>query len=83
MRPLITWHRKAKRAWLVSAGFTIGDRDPTINSSFEGRYMVVEDASRGPSECASGMGWRVVGDNLDELIDAAFDAMYPDEGAKS
>jgi hypothetical protein len=60
-----------KAKTLLAIGFYIGPRDPQRNSAFEGKFMVCEDSSEGPSEDASTTGYCVVGDNLDVLVDEA------------
>ncbi len=63
---------------LILAGFYVGPRPPHLNTSFEGRYCVCDimgahpqsppqkDAQDGDAHCC------FVGDDLNELIDAAF-----------
>jgi hypothetical protein len=65
--------------FLKSFGFTVGDRNPDLNTDFQGAKMVVEatvddigdydlptaDGSDGP--------WCVVGDDLNDLVDRAMD----------
>ena len=57
---------------LESYGFKIGDRDPKMNTAFEGRYMVAEAYEAGHTqEDGSGGVWCVVGHDLDELVETA------------
>lgn len=52
-------------------GFHVGERDPTRNASFEGQYMVADlDSAPGPD--ASSGGYCIVGDDLDALVNEAF-----------
>jgi hypothetical protein len=59
-----------KAAELRSWGFTVGERDPRLNSNYPGRYMVVEshEESELPTKDGSNGPWCIVGDNLDALI---------------
>lgn len=70
---------RIKRATLESYAFTIGARDPQINSDFPGKFMVVEGlAEQLPCKnAAEGNGdWALVGDNLDWLINESFGALH-------
>lgn len=66
-----------KRHWLVDrCGFTVGARDPRVNTDYPGKFMVIEDYADAELPCANGGesgSWAVVGDDLDEMIDQAFD----------
>ena len=64
---------KAQR--LYSMGYYIGPRDPERNKAFNGRYMVCADVFEGPSDDASDTRFCVVGDNLDELVNEAYDLL--------
>lgn len=57
---------------LETMGFKVGERDPAINSAFNGKFMVVEDYGEGPSDSASGYGYRIVGDHLNTMIERAW-----------
>lgn len=54
-----------KKQCLLDYGFTIGERDPRLNTACAGRYMVVDTTD--------GSKWYIVGDNLENLICAGFD----------
>lgn len=58
------------KRFLESYGFTVGDRDPRLNTDFTGKFMVVEpyDERDLPTKDASNGPWCVVGDDLEELI---------------
>ena len=58
---------------LQEAGFTIGKRNPLINTAFKGRFMVAAlDSWDGrPTEDARPLYFATVGDNLIELIEHA------------
>lgn len=67
--------RADKVAFLQSRGFTVGERDPRLNTAFKGAFMVVEshEESELPTEDGRNGPWCIVGDNLDELVDRAYD----------
>lgn len=61
---------------LRSLGWVVGDRDPKMNSKFDGAYMVVEDEYTpdypGQADGSDGDGiWCLVGDDLSALVDEA------------
>ncbi|MBW3243266.1 hypothetical protein KUV57_11215 [Epibacterium sp. DP7N7-1] len=61
---------------LRSFGWVVGDRDPKMNSNFDGSYMVVEDEYSpdypGQTDGSDGDGiWCLVGNDLSELVDEA------------
>jgi hypothetical protein len=74
-----------KRVYLDILGFKIGKRDPRgINTNFPGKFMVAEDydPSQLPTRDGSNGPWCIVGDNLDALIDEAFNVWF-DECAEA
>lgn len=60
---------------LLSYGYTIGQRDSRLNRNYEGVFMVVEayDEDMLPTDDGRNGPWCVVGDNLEELVNKAFD----------
>ena len=64
-----------KHKCLIDYGFTVGDRDPRINTDFAGRYMVVDDFDEAllPTRDGRDGPWCVVGDDLTTLIEQGFD----------
>jgi len=66
---------RIKAHCLRKFGFTVGDRDPRLNSLYHGAFMVVEshEESELPTFDGSNGPWCVVGDDLPELIDMGFD----------
>ena len=68
--------RNGRRAALEAWGFTVGDRDPRLNTAFKGTKMVVESHEERelPTTCGSDGPWCIVGDDLDALIDQAYEA---------
>lgn len=64
-----------KVAMLRQHGFTVGPRDPRLNTRFPGSLMVVEahDERDLPTEDGRNGPRCVVGDNLVELVDAGYD----------
>lgn len=66
-----------KISLLEQFGFTIGDRDPRLNTNFAGDFMVVEATHADiadfslPTEDGANGPWCIVGDNLDTLVDEA------------
>lgn len=67
--------RLIKRRCLEDYGYTVGLRNPQINTDFDGKFMVVEnfDDHELPTKNGSNGPWCIVGDDLDTLIDKAFD----------
>src|SRR4051812_38497108 len=68
MRPMymrITYEQKA--TVLRSYGFIVGDRDTDYKTAYPGAFMVRENAENTDDD------WCVVGDDLNALIDIAFD----------
>lgn len=68
------------REVLKSHGFTIGDRDPRLNTDFPGNKMVVEGSMieiekdyELPTQDGSNGPWCIVGDDEEELVKTAFD----------
>ena len=66
---------RIKRMFLDDCGFTISARDPEINRKYPGRFMVCEcyDEKTGQTDDGSDGPWTLVGDDLDSLIEEAFD----------
>lgn len=67
-----------KRSLLEHHGFTIGDRDPGLNRHHKGKYMVHEHRNKRdkyPTDNAEYGPFCIVGDNIDFLIDEAYDFM--------
>ena len=63
-----------KLVMLTKMGFTCGARDARLNRRFPGKFMVVEyhEESELPTEDGRNGPWCIVGDDLEELIDEAF-----------
>ena len=60
---------------LQQIGLICGDRDPNRNTLFKGRFMVAEpllDDAASTADAGRG-GYAIVGDNLAELVDEAFE----------
>lgn len=57
---------------LYEAGFYVGVRDPQRNRAFVGRFMVCENPHFGPTDDASTGGFCIVGDNIRELVEDAY-----------
>ena len=66
---------QAKKSKLVAWGFVVGDRDLRLNTAYSGKFMVVEshEESELPTADGSKGPWCIVGDDLDELINEAYD----------
>lgn len=66
------------RATLEQHGFTVGARDPRVNRAFTGKFMVIEqhEDSQLPTDDARNGPWAIVGDDLDDLIEQAYDANH-------
>lgn len=66
---------QTRESWLRARGFTVGARDPRINTNYPGAFMVVEahDESELPTEDGSNGPWAIVGDDLQALIDEAYE----------
>lgn len=64
-----------KVRFLQSYGWHVGERDPRLNTKFPGMFMVCEpfDESEVPTEDGSSGPWCLVGDNLEALVDEAYD----------
>lgn len=64
-----------KRAELERWGFTVGARNPDVNTDYPGAFMVIEphEPDELPTKDGSDGPWAVVGDNLEVLIELAFD----------
>lgn len=76
--------RDEKIEHLRSRGWTVGDRDPRLNTDFPGRYMVVEEHTEDelPTKDGSNGPWCLVGDDLGSLVDEAYDfqiSMFEDQ----
>jgi hypothetical protein len=67
--------REIKRLCLLAYGYEVGKRNPQLNTDFKGAYMVAEsyEDSELPTRDGSNGPWCIVGDDLDNLIDRAFD----------
>lgn len=77
------------REILQAYGFTIGERDPRLNTRFSGCRMVVEGSIAEiesdhelPTEDGRNGPWCVVGDDEDELVKSAFDYCISFDGAE-
>ncbi len=74
-----------KIARLRAFGLVIGDRDPRMNSEHAGRFMVCEAYAPdypGQRDAADGAGfWCIVGDDLEALVNEAWDTFAPAEAA--
>lgn len=68
---------RIKRACLEAYGYTVGDRDPRANTNYAGRFMVIEahEADELPTKDGRNGPWCVVGDNLNNLIARAYEAL--------
>jgi len=70
---------RQKIAVLEAFDFTIGERDDRLNTDFDGNFMVVEAVDETineydlPTRDGSNGPWCVVGDDLDSLVDTAYD----------
>ncbi len=64
-----------KVACLRLYGFVVGPRDPLINRHYRGAWMVAEahEPSELPTDDGSNGPWCVVGDDLHQMVDDAFD----------
>ncbi len=64
-----------KKAFLESYGFTVGKRNPQLNTNYPGAFMVVEDyeESELPTEDGSNGPWCITGDDLSVLIDVGYE----------
>lgn len=64
----------AKRAALEKHGYTIGDRDPRLNTNYKGDFMVVEPFTEDmlPTKDGSNGPFCVVGDELELLVEAGY-----------
>lgn len=62
------------RGYLTALGFTIGKRDPRVNTAYSGQFMVIEihEESELPTKDGSNGPWAVVGDDLGVLIKTAY-----------
>ncbi len=60
---------------LLYDGFTIGQRDRRLNRNYAGNFMVVEAYTEDqlPTKDGRNGPWCVVGDDLEVLVDNAFD----------
>lgn len=74
----MTYEQKA--TVLRSYGFTVGPRDPRLNTNHSGTWMVVEGSIAEiesdydlPTQDGANGPWCVVGDDLSALVDEAFD----------
>ena len=64
---------------LASKGFVIGARDERINTDYAGKFMVAEayGESELPTQNACQGPWAIVGDDLDALIQEAYESLLP------
>lgn len=64
-----------KKSILEAHGFICGPRDPRLNTDHAGTFMAVEGHDDGelPTKDGSNGPWCVVGDDLDALVEEAFD----------
>ncbi len=71
---------KAKKAYLKAFGFIVGKRDPRLNRNYAGKFMVVEahDEDELPTNDGANGPWCIVGNNLTELIDKAYEVWCDD-----
>jgi hypothetical protein len=60
-----------KIAALREIGLLVGNRDPKRNKGFAGKFMVAEPISN--EEITESNAFCIVGNNLDELVNEAFD----------
>lgn len=65
---------EGKKAFLESYGWTVGPRDPRINTDYSGGFMCVEPFSEDqlPTRNGSNGPWALVGDDLGEMIDVSY-----------
>lgn len=64
------------RMFLAACGFTVGTRDPRVNTDYPGQYMAIEDYAGAELPCANGGesgSWAIVGDDERKLIADAFE----------
>lgn len=63
-----------KRTYLETRGWTVGARDPRLNSDYPGAFMAVEphEESELPTRDGRNGPWCVVGDDLPALIAEAY-----------
>ncbi|TGT64058.1 MULTISPECIES: hypothetical protein [unclassified Mesorhizobium] len=63
-----------KISFLRSHGWTVGDRDPRLNTDHAGAFMAVEPFDEGqlPTRDGANGPWCVVGDDLPALVDEAY-----------
>jgi hypothetical protein len=64
-----------KKTFLVERGWTVGERNPRLNTDYSGEFMCVEhfEESELPTRDGANGPWCVVGNDLDELINLAYD----------
>lgn len=67
---------------LVEEGFTVGVRDPRLNTRYTGKFMVAEsyEDDETPTEDGSNGPWCIVGDDLCELVSEAWRVWAGDYG---
>lgn len=63
-----------KIAHLRSKGWTVGPRDPRLNTDFPGSMMVVEEHGEDelPTKDGSNGPWCLVGDDLEAMVEEAY-----------
>jgi hypothetical protein len=63
-----------KKAFLERRGWTVGARDPRLNTDYPGEFMAVEphEESELPTRDGANGPWCVVGNDLPVLVDEAY-----------
>lgn len=63
-----------RKKYLESLGFIIGKREPRLNTDYNGNFMVSQpyEESDLPTKDGSQGPWCIVGDDLESLIDEAY-----------
>ncbi|KKL89013.1 hypothetical protein LCGC14_1918870 [marine sediment metagenome] len=67
--------RGEKVMFLLSYGWTVGQRNPQLNTNYPGSYMAVEpfEDDELPTLDGGDGPWCIVGDDLDALINEAYE----------
>ncbi len=67
--------QEIKTICLKAYGFTVGPRDPRINTNYTGAFMVCEahEENELPTQDGRNGPWCVVGDDLKTLVNQGFD----------
>lgn len=65
---------ESKQTALERLGFTVGTRNPRLNTRYKRIFMIVEsfDESELPTEDGSNGPWCIVGNDLGALVDEAY-----------